>query len=390
MTRRLPPDTEIVSDGHHLNHVLESLKGHERIALDTESDSLFHYPEKVCLVQLMIGTRIYIIDPLSIEDMAPLGEVLRDKSIQKVMHSADYDIRSFDRQWEFRIENLFDTSIAAAFTGKSRLGLANVLHETLHVTIPKNKELQRSDWSLRPLQAEALEYAATDVRHLFVLQETLFEELSLLNRSSWVTEESTRLSKVRYAVPDKENAFFSIKGSRDLDERGLTVLKMLVAFREKEAIRLDRPPFHIISNAALISLAMKPSGDLSELQGIGRYLYPPRSNRLKETIDDAMLAPRVNKKNRPSADRRTSRRNAEQETRFKLMKEWRLEHSKNLFLDAGLLWPMASLERLAKNPKAIDEEMSAPDVREWQRNTLGKSLHSCVEKLIAQTASSND
>ena len=80
--RRLPSDTEIVSDGHQLVHVLESLKGHERIALDTESDSLFHYPEKVCLVQLMIGSRIYIIDPLNVEDMTPFGKVLRDKSIQ--------------------------------------------------------------------------------------------------------------------------------------------------------------------------------------------------------------------------------------------------------------------------------------------------------------------
>ena len=306
------------------------------------------------------------------------------------MHSAEYDIRSFDRQWAFRIENLFDTSIAAAFIGESRLGLANVLNEILHVTIPKNKALQRSDWSLRPLHAEALEYAATDVRYLFNLKDALFEELSSLNRSNWVLEESARLSKVRYAPPDKETAFFSLKGSRDLDERGLTVLKMLVAFREKEALRLDKPPFHIISNAALISLATKPSMDLSELQGVGRYLYPPRSTRLRETIHDAMLAPLVSKKNRPTADRRTSRRNAEQEKRFKVMKEWRLEHSKTLVLDAGLLWPMASLERLAKNPNAMDDEIGASDVRQWQQDTLGQSLRICVEKLIAQTASSDE
>ena len=84
--------------------------------------------------------------------------------VEKVFHSADYDVRSLDREWGFRIRGLFDTSIAAAFVGATRLGLGAVLEEFLKETVNKSRKLQRADWSLRPLSGEALDYAAADVR----------------------------------------------------------------------------------------------------------------------------------------------------------------------------------------------------------------------------------
>ena len=65
---------------------------------------------------------VYIVDPLAIDDMSPLGRLLADDKVEKVMHSADYDLRSLDRDWGFHTAALFDTSIAAAFLGSGQVG----------------------------------------------------------------------------------------------------------------------------------------------------------------------------------------------------------------------------------------------------------------------------
>ena len=141
-------------------------------------------------MQIATTTNGYIIDPLAIgADVGPLGEVFQNQHIEKVVHSADYDLRSLDREWGFRVRNVFDTSVAAAFIGSTRLGLANVLEEVIGVIVIKSKKLQRADWTIRPLRDEALAYAAEDVRHILKLREVLGERLKVLGREHWVAEE---------------------------------------------------------------------------------------------------------------------------------------------------------------------------------------------------------
>ena len=199
--------------------------GHPRVAVDIESNGFHRYPEHICLVQLAVDESVYIVDPLAIDDMSPLGQLLADDRVEKVMHSADYDLRSLDRDWGFHTAALFDTSIAAAFLGSARLGLAAVLEEHLGVEVTKTKSMQRSDWTRRPLSGESLEYAADDVRHLAALRDELAANLAKLSRLGWVQEECARLSRVRSQPPDPEWAFLSVKGRSALDARGLAVLR---------------------------------------------------------------------------------------------------------------------------------------------------------------------
>ena len=187
--------------------------------------------------------------------MSPLGEVLANPGVETVLHSGDHDIRSLDRDWGFHVGNLFDTSIAAAFVGSERLGLASTLQDFLEVTIPKEKNIQRSDWSVRPLSDEALAYAAGDVRHLFGLRERLVARLRALDRIHWVREECDRLAEIRYNPPDPELAVFAVRGSRELDGSGLAILKALMEYRERHALRLGRPHFRVIPDGTLVSLA---------------------------------------------------------------------------------------------------------------------------------------
>ena len=367
-------DYEFVTDGERLSQIMRRISRERRIAFDLESNGFFRYPERICLLQLWAAGRAYLIDPIAIEDMSPLGEVLANPSVETVLHSGDHDIRSLDRDWDFRVGNLFDTSIAAAFVGSERLGLASTLQDFLNVTIPKEKNIQRSDWSIRPLSDAALAYAAGDVLHLFGLRDRLADELRTLGRTSWVKEECDRLSEIRYNAPDPEMAVFSVKGSRDLDGRGLAILKALLEFRERHALRLGRPHFRVIQDAVLVSLAAEPGSDLREVRGLGMF----GRGRLAAGVRDAIKRGRSEEplvRPRHPRGRRLSR--AERARAGQLLdklKAWRSEHAKRLSLAVGLLWPMASLQRLASFPNDLETELQAPEIRRWQREEFEDSL----------------
>ena len=140
--------------------------------------------------------------------------------VETVLHSGDHDIRSLDRDWGFHVGNLFDTSIAAAFVGSERLGLASTLQDFMGVTIPKEKNIQRSDWSVRPLSDEALAYAAGDVRHLFGLRERLVARLRALDasigsgRSATVSRrfDTTRPTPNWRSSPSEDRASWTVAG----------------------------------------------------------------------------------------------------------------------------------------------------------------------------------
>ena len=151
MTISLPLPVEIVSQSAQLDVAVQAMAGSRAIALDTESNSFHHYPEQLCLIQIATCHKVHIIDTISLKELVPLKEVLVDDSIKKVVHGADYDIRSLDRHYGFRIRNLYDTNIAARFAGITQFGLAALIKDLLGVTIHKSKRLQRTDWGRRPL-----------------------------------------------------------------------------------------------------------------------------------------------------------------------------------------------------------------------------------------------
>ena len=273
---------ELVDTGPRLSEVVDRISRAPRVAVDIESNGFFRYHERVCLVQLAASETAFLVDPLAIDDVQPLGDLLGDQSVEKVFHGADYDLRSLDRDWGFRVNILFDSGIAAAFVGSARLGLQSVVLEQLGIELPKPLELQRSDWTLRPLSPEALDYAANDVLHLSRVRETLASQLKELSRLEWAKEEFTRLENVRHAPADRESAFLSVKGSQGLDGRGLAILRSLFQFREREASRLDRSRFRVMPDSALVQVASEPTADLSAVKGLGRYGRSPACEGLRD------------------------------------------------------------------------------------------------------------
>ncbi len=362
---------ELVTGAASLEAAARAMLGEPAIALDTESNSFYRYPEQLCLVQVATSRQVYLVDPLAVGDIAPLGRVLADAAVQKVIHGADYDVISLDRHAGLRVRNLYDTGVAARFVGLEQVGLAALAQALLGVTLNKSKRLQRADWGRRPLAPELQEYAAADVRYLLALRDLLDERLQALGRGAWVAEECARLEEMRYNAPDVPLAFLAAKGSRELDGRGLAVLRALFAFREEEARRQERPPFYILSEAALVQLAANPQADLGEVPGLGEGGLKRYGRAIERALREGLAAPPVR---RPASTHPWARPTPEQVERLRRLKEWRSARGAELGLDPALLWPMASLERLARAPETLAAEFSAPEVRRWQRERFGEQL----------------
>src|SRR5258705_160171 len=212
-----------------LEMLARELEGAGALAIDTEADSLHHYPGKLCLVQMADARgRGHLVDPLALRDLSPLGPALADPGTLKVLHAADNDLAYLKRLYGVTVTSLFDTAVAARFLGAPALGLEGLLTQYLGVTAVKSR--QKDDWSRRPLTAEQEAYALDDVLHLIPLRERLLEALHAIGRARWVEEECAGLAAL--VVPEKPvnaDAYMKIKGARELDARGLGVLLELYA-----------------------------------------------------------------------------------------------------------------------------------------------------------------
>jgi len=284
-----------VDTGPRLRDLLRRLEGAQAVALDTEADSLHHYFEKVCLIQLTAGQEHAIVDPLCGLDLSPLMDVLARRTL--VLHGADYDLRMLRMTFGFRPQGeVFDTMLAARLLGHEALGLAALAERLLGVGMSKGG--QKSDWSRRPLSPAQLRYAADDTRYLLPLAERLREDLARLGRIPWLRESCSVM--VRHAAQEREkdpDEVWRIKGASRLGREQLNVLRSLFYWRDREARQADHPSFRILGNQQLLELAARAVSDPEgALGGSGGFELPRnctgrRLQALKEALREAAAKP---------------------------------------------------------------------------------------------------
>ena len=276
---------DIVTSPAELADLADELAREAVIGVDLEADSMFHFQERVCLLQIAIPGRNVVVDTVELPDLSALRPVFRDPAIKKVFHGADYDVRSLYRDFDIRINTLFDTQLACLFLGFKETGLEAVLKNLFAVSL--NKKFQRKDWSRRPLPKEMLDYAVSDVRYLAPLAERLEQELQDKGRLAWVGEECRILSKVRPTVSDGAPLFMNCKGAGRLDPRGLAVLEELLAFRRHIAREKNRPLFKVFSHETLLALANARPAHAADLEKAG-VLSPAQMDRYGRDILSAV------------------------------------------------------------------------------------------------------
>src|SRR5258705_8317269 len=232
--------------------LIERMGTAERVAVDTEADSLHNYFEKVCLIQLSLGEEHYIVDPLAGLDLSGFLEELAGKPL--ILHGGDYDLRMMRASLGFRARReVFDPMIAAQLLGIEQIGLAALIEKYFGVTIEKAG--QKSDWSCRPLSAQQLSYAVNDTRFLEPLADCLARELSERGRLEWHAESCRAMvqSTGRDKSRDPDDAW-RIKGTGRLTRRQLAYLREIWHWRDEHARRANQPPFKIFGNQLIFEL----------------------------------------------------------------------------------------------------------------------------------------
>ncbi|HYZ80589.1 MAG TPA: HRDC domain-containing protein [Solirubrobacteraceae bacterium] len=263
-----------------------------RLGIDTEFMSEGRYRALLCLVQVAVDDPdregepdIYLIDSLSGVEVAPLAALLGDPSMEIVLHAGRQDVAILRRAWRTELNNIFDTQIAAGFTGASaQAGYGNLLGAVLGQRVGKTASYTR--WDARPLTAEQLGYAAEDVAHLLQLADEIQRRLSGRGRLEWAREECRRLEAAT-DERDPDTAWERLPRIGQLDPRSRAVARALAAWRERTASDLDRPVGSIVADPALVELAKRRPSSTGALEQI-RGLHPPIIKRRGEAILEAI------------------------------------------------------------------------------------------------------
>lgn len=258
----------MITTNSELTKLIAKAKTAEAIALDTEFVWERTYYPQLGLIQLAISNEeCFLIDPVAIQDLRPLGELLADRSVVKIFHDAPQDLALLYRATGIAPQNIFDTRLAAGFSClSSTLSLGSLIQELLDISLPKTET--RTNWLQRPLTTEQIEYAMDDVRYLQAIRILLLNRIIGPKIRSWLQEELNLLNNPKNYTNNTINRFLRIRGVSSLSKSSLYLLKTLAEWREETAKSQDKPRNHIIQDLVLVDIAKKMPRAEEDLHGI--------------------------------------------------------------------------------------------------------------------------
>jgi ribonuclease D len=340
-----------------LSELLPKLERIDRVAVDTEADSLHCYFEKLCLIQISVPGEDYLVDPLANVDLAPLARALTEKEI--VLQGADFDLRLLRRSLGFVATRIFDTVIAARLLGIRSFSLAALVEKFFGVALAKGS--QKANWARRPLPHHMAEYAMNDTHYLLPLAEKLEAGLREQGRLDWFRQSCERAleqASVQRSRDDEE--VWRISGSGKLGGRACAILRELWNWRDKEAQAVDRPSFHILQNHLLIRAAEDfAAGEVPDY----RHFSPRRRQSFREAAERGLQLPESDLPVRPK--RRGTRPTREMERAAEELRRRRDAVADQHGLEPSLIAPRGALDALAADETRL-ETLLVP----WQRDLL--------------------
>ena len=382
---------DVIASERQLADLIRQIQAADRVALDTEADSLHSYREKLCLLQISTPSAVilsnvegsrgtasnvalpgsspslgmtvqsvcdFIVDPLSDLDLEPLRQALEPREI--VLHAADYDLRMLRRGLNFTASRLFDTVIAVRLLGIREFSLGALVKRFFGVELHKHS--QKANWALRPLPPRMLKYAVDDVHYLLPLAAKLEEELERVHRRDWFQQSCGRAIELAAAERERiQDELWRIAGAGALDPRTGAVLRALWQWRETEAELADRPPFHILQNHELLKAAESfTSGHVPDY----KHFSARRRQTFREAAKIALQSPQSEW---PVMRRRSGARPTEEmRRRADQLRERRDKAAAQLGLEPSFIASRGALEAIA-----ADSARATALLVPWQRELIG-------------------
>ncbi|MDP2965319.1 MAG: HRDC domain-containing protein [Pelolinea sp.] len=364
----------LVDNPDAFQKMLGAFKWISRLAVDTESNSLFAYDEQICLIQFSTEKVDYLVDTLVGFDVSGLKPVFVDPKVEKIFHAAEYDILCMKRDYGFEFANLFDTMQAARVLGIEKLGLANLLADLFEVDHPK--ALQKADWSKRPLTPEMCAYARMDTHYLMRLRDTLAGQLTEKNLLDLAHEDFNRLCQVEPNHKSKV-LFTQVSGYHKLEPRTLRILDELCCYRDGLARKMDRPHFKVMGNSVLLAVALAQPQTIQALKkvdDVSPKILERFGEELVAAVKRGLVLPPIEleKRKRPAQ---------EYDDRLQALQDWRKEAAGKMKVQSDIILPRDVLEQIAATrPRNLSDLKALMLSIPWRFSQFGGEILKVVAK----------
>lgn len=376
----------LIDRSENLTPLLDDLANVTSVAVDTESNSLYAYYERVCLIQFSTPSADYLVDPLAIpaHEIRRLAPCFADARIQKVFHAAEYDLIVLSRDFGFHFRNLFDTMWAACIVGREEVGLGSLLQVEFNLTL--DKRYQKADWGQRPLPEKQREYAMQDTHYLLALRDRLEEELERCGRKSLAEEDFTRFCKIDGREKNESTYADGIAASvaqevtrHKLNMSQAAVLEELYLYRDEIGRSRNRPPFKIMPERMLLALAQGSPQEASQLRAISGI-----NERLAKRYADGLVKAvrRGLKKAAPSSKppKHSAWRDEAYQNRLGALKEWRKTTAAKMGVKSDVVLARPLMEHIAyQPPPSLNELQVILHDSPWRMANFGPQIMAVLQ-----------
>ena len=350
---------------------LADLQGRPRFAIDFEANSLYVYRESICLIQISTEETDYIVDPLVGLNLEPLGDLIEDPAVEKVLHSAEYDLFLCKRHHGWDMENLFDTAWAVRILGFEKTGYGNVVEKIFGVKLQKKH--QKANWCERPLSEDKLTYAQNDTHYLLSLRDNLANALQ--ENGHWEEAQELFWEQCQIDPPNTDfdpDGFWRIREVKQMTPRERAVMRALYLYRDDEAQKQNRPHFRIFGDRTMAEVVEKmPASNqqLAQIKGMN-------SRQIKRYGKGILHAIRQGKQDplpiRPPRDPRPA---ATVARRYEDLRQWRKNTAvargveSDVIMSRQTMWEMANVK-----PSSLSELKTIESLGDWRRKRYGAEI----------------
>lgn len=384
------PLRPVVADDEALHRCLDELASAAGpVGFDVERAHGYRYWPRAYLLQIRRGDAgTWLIDPTCFDDAQLAQLACRTGDEEWIIHAASQDLPSmFD--CGIVPKRIFDTELAARLLGKPGVSLGALLAEELGIEL--RKAHSAVNWATRPLKQSWLTYAALDVDFLAELRATLDAQLREVRRREWAEQEFRWELHAFAKAPDarvdpwrKTSHITAVK-----HPRGLALVRELWQERDAIAQRRDRPPTHILPDAALVDAGVAAGKDRAvtpdTLRRIDGFAKPPGRRYLNRWIEaikrfNALRASdyppkRLHVPGSIPHPKTWERTNEDAAARWRVVRPAVDDFACEIGIQPSLLAPPAALQRAMWSGVPTEDALLDAGMRPWQADLLSGLIH---------------
>lgn len=344
-----------------------NLSGAKSISIDTESSGYFTYYSRICLVQITVNGKNYIIDPLAPLDMSLLKPIFEDEKILKIFHSATDDIKALKRDFGYNFKNIADTMYSSKLLGMEHNSL-NYLVEYYH-SIKLSKTEQKSNWEKRPLDKHQLQYAALDTAYLESIWEKMAKELEeafLLDEA--ISEFEKMVDEVyKGRETNPEVAWHKFPNILKFSSEQRRTIFDVLQFREEKAKKMNKAPFRVLNNETIAKIVAEPPSS-EEIQKI----LGKKDGQQLLNILQTPSGPPLTKADFPKVDNNIT---PSEEAKLRHLHKWREKIMKKRGVDHSMILSNKQLLVLIRDtPSSLETLEKFHFLSKWKLQNYGPSL----------------